>query len=71
LKIIDFGFSNAEHICPGWNECWELKGAWRVLLLDRATSQFQNWIPGGFGLRDLFTVGFILLAFIFLVRLAN
>ncbi|KAI0272873.1 hypothetical protein BGY98DRAFT_1179060 [Russula aff. rugulosa BPL654] len=25
LKIIDFGFSDVDHTCPGWKECSELK----------------------------------------------
>jgi len=86
-KIIDFGFSNTEHICPGWNECGELQVAWRELLLDslRVTSLrlFQRWMPGWFGLREvgsmnyrpvlLFTIGIILLVFIsiFVVIPAN
>jgi hypothetical protein len=72
-KIIDFGISDTEHVCPGWNECGELQVAWRELLLDslRVTSLFRRWMPGWFGLREagsmnycpalLFTVGVILL----------
>jgi serine/threonine protein kinase len=81
LKIIDFGFSNTDHVCPGWNVCMELQFAWRELLLDRVTSPFQHWMPGWFGLREvgnmnyyptlLFTVGVILLAFIIVVIPTN
>jgi hypothetical protein len=80
-KIIDFGFSNTDHVCPGWNVCGELQIAWRELLLDRVTSpfqrSFQRWIPGWFGPSEvgcikycptlLFTVGVILLAFTFVI----
>jgi len=80
-KIIDFGFSNTDHVCPGWNACGELQIAWKELLPDRVTSPFQRWMPGWFGLREvgcmnycptlLFTVGVILLAFTFVVIPTN
>ena len=25
FKIIDFGFSDVDHTCPGWRKCGELK----------------------------------------------
>jgi serine/threonine protein kinase len=31
LKIIDFGFSDVDHTCPGWRECSELKEVWDKL----------------------------------------
>ena len=34
FKIIDFGFSDVDHTCPGWRECGELKDVWRKLQLD-------------------------------------
>jgi len=34
FRIIDFGFSNVDHTCPGWSECSELKEVWRKLQLD-------------------------------------
>ncbi|KAI0293555.1 hypothetical protein BC826DRAFT_1141634 [Russula brevipes] len=35
FKIIDFGFSDVDHTCTGWRECYELKEMWRRLQLDR------------------------------------
>ncbi|KAH9967188.1 hypothetical protein BC827DRAFT_573120 [Russula dissimulans] len=43
-KIIDFGFSNVGHSCPGWKECGELKGAWHELQLDGARSRSESWV---------------------------
>ncbi|KAI9453895.1 hypothetical protein F5148DRAFT_1327727 [Russula earlei] len=34
-KIIDFGFANVNHSCPGWNQCGELKDMWHKLGLDK------------------------------------
>jgi len=34
FRIIDFGFSNVDHTCPGWSEYGELKEVWRKLQLD-------------------------------------
>jgi len=34
FRIIDFGFSNVDHTCPGWSECGELKEVWHELQLD-------------------------------------
>ncbi|KAI9453431.1 hypothetical protein F5148DRAFT_1151967 [Russula earlei] len=34
-KIIDFGFANVNHSCPGWSQCGELKDMWRKLGLDK------------------------------------
>ena len=39
FKIIDFGFSDVDHICPGWKECRELKEMWSKLQLDRVNFQ--------------------------------
>jgi len=33
FKIIDFGFSDVDHTCPGWRKCGELKEVWRKLQL--------------------------------------
>ena len=40
LKIIDFGFSDIDHTCPGWWECYELEDVWHELRLDRVNSWF-------------------------------
>jgi serine/threonine protein kinase len=40
LKIIDFGFSDVDHTCPGWWECGELEEVWHNLQLDRMNSWF-------------------------------
>ncbi|KAI9510251.1 hypothetical protein F5148DRAFT_1374614 [Russula earlei] len=34
-KIIDFGFANVNHSCPGWNQCEELKDVLRKVGLDK------------------------------------
>jgi len=50
LKVIDFGFSDADHKCPGWRECGELEDAWYALQLDKLTLKshpwFNSWVPG-------------------------
>jgi serine/threonine protein kinase len=45
FKIIDFGFSDVDHTCPGWRECGELKEVWRKLQLDRVNFQFKSIMP--------------------------
>ena len=42
FKIIDFGFSNVDHTCPGWRECGELKDVWCSLQLDRVNLGFKT-----------------------------
>ena len=42
LKIIDFAFSDVDHMCPGWRECSELKRVWHELQLDRLTFFHQS-----------------------------
>jgi serine/threonine protein kinase len=32
LRIIDFGFSDINHTCPGWTKCYELRNAWNDVL---------------------------------------
>ena len=44
LKIIDFAFSDVDHMCPGWRECGELKRVWHELQLDLFPSERD---PGG------------------------
>jgi hypothetical protein len=52
LKVIDFGFSDPDHKCPGWpgRECDELENAWYALQLDKLTFKshpwFNSWVPG-------------------------
>jgi len=41
FKIIDFGFSDVRHTCPGWRECGELKEVRRELHLDRVEFVFR------------------------------
>ncbi|KAI9453885.1 hypothetical protein F5148DRAFT_453903 [Russula earlei] len=40
-KIIDFGFANVNHSCPGWNQCGELKDMWHKLGLDKVNLWHQ------------------------------
>lgn len=40
LKIIDFGFTDVDHTCPGWRECGELEDVWHKLQLDRVNFLF-------------------------------
>jgi len=40
FKIIDFGFSDVDHKCPGWRECGELREVWHNLQLDRVNFRF-------------------------------
>ena len=57
LKIIDFGFSDVDHTCPGWRECGELEEVWDKLQLPRVNFRF--------GLLFLLSmIGFPLLAFV-------
>ena len=70
LKIIDFRSSNTDHICPGLNQCSELKVAWRALLLDRAASRFQSWVPRILVVAAMILIrivmrGFILLSYLY------
>jgi serine/threonine protein kinase len=44
FKIIDFGFSDVDHTCPGWRECGELKELWRRLQLDMVNVQFKSMV---------------------------
>ena len=32
LTIVDFAFSDVDHTCPGWRDCYELKDAWHSKL---------------------------------------
>ena len=32
LTIVDFAYSDVDHTCPGWRDCYELKGAWHSKL---------------------------------------
>ena len=41
LKIIDFGYSDVDHTCPGWRECGELEGVWDKLQLPRVNFRFD------------------------------
>ncbi|KAI0256932.1 hypothetical protein BJV78DRAFT_318311 [Lactifluus subvellereus] len=48
LMIIDFAFSDVEHTCLGWRECWELRDAWyKRLQLDRLAFRHRSWMPLG------------------------
>lgn len=55
FKIIDFGFSNVDHTCPGWRECGELKKVRCELQLD------------GFKIRPVAYLDYILFPFIMLL----
>jgi hypothetical protein len=41
LKIIDFGYSDVDHTCPGWRECDELEEVWDKLQLRRVNFRFD------------------------------
>jgi hypothetical protein len=76
LKIIDFGFSNVDHTCPGWRECGELKAARDTLGLDRVNFRLKSWVGEKFRIRsvagiDLFKVVFTLLIFIISVIMSG
>ena len=70
FKIIDFGFSDVEHTCPGWRECYELKEVWRELQLDRVNLQFKSMV-WEFKIRPVALLLFIigLLAFVIIKTL--
>jgi serine/threonine protein kinase len=51
-KIIDFGFSDANHTCAGWMGCHELKEAWHDPQLDhRVPFWFEGWMFKEFKIR--------------------
>jgi serine/threonine protein kinase len=60
LKIIDFGFSDVDHSCPGWRECGELEEVWHKLRLDR----LESWFGPNHRLFLLSMIVFPLLAFV-------
>ena len=41
FKIIDIGFSDVDHTCPGWRKCGELKKMRCKLQLDMVDFQFR------------------------------
>ena len=41
FKIIDFGFSDVDHTCPGWRKCGELKKMRCKLQLDMVDFRFR------------------------------
>jgi hypothetical protein len=68
-KIIDFGFSDVDHSCPGWRECGELREARRKLGLDGVNLRVKSWVLEKFRIGpvagiNLFEVVFTLLVFI-------
>jgi serine/threonine protein kinase len=66
-KIIDFGFSNTNHTCPGWGECYELKEVWRQLQLDRVSFQFKDWVLERFNIKLVAGITYRFLLFLTLV----
>jgi len=56
FKIIDFGFSNVNHTCPGWRKCGELKELWHSLELDRVNFRFKTQVVAGLGYLALLSV---------------
>ena len=57
LKIVDFGFSEIDHTCPGWRECSELEEVWRKL-------ELNFWFGVDYRLFLLSMIVFPLLAFV-------
>jgi len=55
FKIIDFGFSNVNHTCPGWRKCRELKVLWHSLELDRVNFRFKTRGLGYLALLSIMT----------------
>ncbi|KAI0289072.1 hypothetical protein BC826DRAFT_1188019 [Russula brevipes] len=53
LKMIDFGFSNVNHTCPGWRKCGELNAAREKLGLDRMNFRLKSWVREKFRIRPV------------------
>ena len=66
FKIIDFGFSDVDHTCPGWRECGELKEVRRELQLDWVSFRFKSMVPE-VKMRPVTRLDYILLPFIILM----
>jgi serine/threonine protein kinase len=64
-KIIDFGFSDVDHTCPGWRECDELEEVWDMLQLD--TVNFRSGLDHRLFLLSM--IVFPMLAFIIISRI--
>jgi hypothetical protein len=69
LRIIDFAFSEVNHVCPGWRKCEELRYVWSELLWpDSDAFKFilDNGITGMFTNVKLVAAvgGFLLLYFL-------
>jgi serine/threonine protein kinase len=67
FKIIDFGFSDVDHTCPGWRECGELKKVRCELQLDRVNFRFKSMVPEGFKNRPVAHLDYLVLPFIALL----
>jgi serine/threonine protein kinase len=66
-KIIDFGFSDVDHTCPGWRECGELEEVWDNLQLD--TVNFRSGLDHRLFLLSGSMIVFPMLAFIIISRI--
>ena len=61
FKIIDFGFPNVDHTCPGWRECGELNKVRRELQLDWVNFRFNSMLSEGFKIRRVACLDYLLL----------
>src|SRR6266852_3336469 len=61
FKIIDFGFPDVDHTCPGWRECGELKKVRCELQLDRVNFRL-NMVPS-FKIRPVARLDYLLFPF--------